>query len=406
MQSFDALPLRPDVLKGVLEAGYVRPFPIQAQAIGPLLEGRDLVGQAKAGSGKTLAFGIPLVQSVNERQQEVQGLVLAPTRELAVQITLELQKVGSFTAVRVVTIYGGQSMGVQLDALRKGAHIVVGTPGRTIDHIKRGTLRLGSVRFVVLDEADVMLDMGFIEDVDFILGRTPRGRQTALFSATMPGSIVRLSRKYMEDPVNVMVDEGVTSAETLEQFYARVERDRKLELLLDVLDKESRRSAVVFCRTRYGTIRLARELERRFHTVAALHGDLTQNQRDRSMALFRSGKADVLVATDVASRGLDIRQVDCVVNYDVPEDPAVYFHRVGRTARAGDVGRSYTFVSRDEEHDFARITARASAPVKPLREEDARRPQGPVLSSKGAHPWRHGRPERRRGNPGRWRRYR
>ncbi|MDG6964619.1 MAG: DEAD/DEAH box helicase [Nitrososphaerota archaeon] len=406
MQSFDALPLRPDVLKGVLEAGYVRPFPIQAQAIGPLLEGRDLVGQAKAGSGKTLAFGIPLVQSVNERQQEVQGLVLAPTRELAVQITLELQKVGSFTAVRVVTIYGGQSMGVQLDALRKGAHIVVGTPGRTIDHIKRGTLRLGSVRFVVLDEADVMLDMGFIEDVDFILGRTPRGRQTALFSATMPGSIVRLSRKYMEDPVNVMVDEGVTSAETLEQFYARVERDRKLELLLDVLDKESRRSAVVFCRTRYGTIRLARELERRFHTVAALHGDLTQNQRDRSMALFRSGKADVLVATDVASRGLDIRQVDCVVNYDVPEDPAVYFHRVGRTARAGDVGRSYTFVSRDEEHDFARITARASAPVKPLREEDARRPQGPVLSSKGAHPWRHGRRERRGGNPGRWRRYR
>lgn len=406
MQSFDALPLRPDVLKGVLEAGYVRPFPIQAQAIGPLLEGKDLVGQAKAGSGKTLAFGIPLVQSVNERQQEVQGLVLAPTRELAVQITLELQKVGSFTAVRVVTIYGGQSMGVQLDALRKGAHIVVGTPGRTIDHIKRGTLRLGSVRFVVLDEADVMLDMGFIEDVDFILGRTPRGRQTALFSATMPGSIVRLSRKYMEDPVNVMVDEGVTSAETLEQFYARVERDRKLELLLDVLDKESRRSAVVFCRTRYGTIRLARELERRFHTVAALHGDLTQNQRDRSMALFRSGKADVLVATDVASRGLDIRQVDCVVNYDVPEDPAVYFHRVGRTARAGDVGRSYTFVSRDEEHDFARITARASAPVKPLREEDARRPQGPVLSSKGAHPWRHGRRERRGGNPGRWRRYR
>ena len=406
MQSFDALPLRPDVLKGVLEAGYVRPFPIQAQAIGPLLEGRDLVGQAKAGSGKTLAFGIPLVQSVNERQQEVQGLVLAPTRELAVQITLELQKVGSFTAVRVVTIYGGQSMGVQLDALRKGAHIVVGTPGRTIDHIKRGTLRLGSVRFVVIDEADVMLDMGFIEDVDFILGRTPRGRQTALFSATMPGSIVRLSRKYMEDPVNVMVDEGVTSAETLEQFYARVERDRKLELLLDVLDKESRRSAVVFCRTRYGTIRLARELERRFHTVAALHGDLTQNQRDRSMALFRSGKADVLVATDVASRGLDIRQVDCVVNYDVPEDPAVYFHRVGRTARAGDVGRSYTFVSRDEEHDFARIAARASAPVKPLREEDAKRPQGPVLSSKGAHPWRHGRRERRGGNPGRWRRYR
>ena len=256
-----------------------------------------------------------------------------------------------------------------------------------------------------MDEADVMLDMGFIDDVAYILGKTPRGRQTALFSATMPGSIIRLSQRYMADPVKVMVDENVTSAETLEQFYARVERDRKLELLLDVLEKESQRSAVVFCRTRHGTIRLARELERRFHSVVSLHGDLTQNQRDRSMALFRSGKADVLVATDVASRGLDIRQVDCVINYDVPEDPAVYFHRVGRTARAGDLGRSYTFVSRDEEPDFARINARASAPIKPLREEDATRPKGPTLSSKGERPWRHGRRERHRGNPRHFRRY-
>ncbi|MDG6988118.1 MAG: DEAD/DEAH box helicase [Nitrososphaerota archaeon] len=405
MSSFEVLPLRPNILKGVLAAGYIRPFPVQAQAVGPLIDGKDFVGQARAGSGKTLAFGIPMVQAIDERQREVQGLILAPTRELAVQITLELQKIGSFTAVRVVTVYGGQSMNTQLDALRRGAHIVVGTPGRTIDHIKRGTLRLDSVRFAVLDEADVMLDMGFIDDVDFILGKTPRGRQMALFSATMPGSILRLSQRYMKDPVKVMVDENVTSADTLEQLYARVERDKKLELLLDILEKESRKSAVIFCRTRHGTIRLARELERRFHSVVSLHGDLTQNQRDRAMALFRSGKADILVATDVASRGLDIRQVDCVINYDVPEDPVVYFHRVGRTARAGDVGRSYTFVSRDEEHDFARITARASAPVKPLREEDARRPQGPVLSSKGAHPWRHGRRERHRGNPGRWRRY-
>lgn len=331
--------------------------------------------------------------------------MLAPTRELAVQITLELQKIGAYTSARVVTIYGGQSMRVQLDALERGAQIVVGTPGRTIDHIKRGSLRLDSVRLAVLDEADVMLDMGFIEDVDYILAGTPPGRQMGLFSATMPRSIIRLSQKYMTNPVRVIVDEGEPSSVTLEQFYARVERDKKLELLLDVLSNESRKSAVVFCRTRRGAIRLARELEKRFHSVASLHGDLTQAQRDRSMGLFRSGRADVLVATDVASRGIDVRQVDCVVNYDVPEDPTVYFHRVGRTARAGDVGRSYTFVSGDELADFARISALARVPIAPLREQDAKIPK-PSLSSKGPRPWHHPGRGRRRGNPRHFRRYR
>ena len=405
MDSFEELKLAPQVRRGVLSAGYIRPFPIQAEAIGPLLEGRNLIGQAKAGSGKTLAFGVPLVQAVDESLPWVQGLVLAPTRELAVQITLELQKIGAYTGVRVVTVYGGQSMNVQLDALRRGAHIVVGTPGRTIDHIKRSTLRLDSVRFVVLDEADVMLDMGFIDDVDYILAKTPPGRQMALFSATMPRSIVHLSQRYLADPVRVMVDQNEPSAETLEQFYARVERDEKLALLLDILGKENRKSAVVFCRTRHGTIRLAKELARRFLSVVSLHGDLSQNQRDHSMGLFRAGKADVLVATDVASRGLDIRQVDCVINYDVPEDPTVYFHRVGRTARAGDIGKSFTFVSGDESHDFARIVSLAKAPIKPLREEDAKKPVRPLLSSKGARPWRHGGRDRRRGNPRHFRRY-
>ncbi|MDE1853484.1 MAG: DEAD/DEAH box helicase [Thaumarchaeota archaeon] len=403
MDSFNELQLHPAIKKGVMSAGYLRPFPIQAQAIGPLLEGKSLIGQAKAGSGKTLAFGIPLVQAVDEKMPWVQALVLAPTRELAVQITLELQKIGSYTAVRVVTIYGGQSMNVQLDALRRGAHIVVGTPGRTIDHIKRGTLKLDSVKFVIVDEADIMLDMGFIEDVDYILARTQKNKQMALFSATMPRSIVQLSQRYMADPVRVMVDQNEPSAETLEQFYARVERDEKLPLLLDILAKENRKSAVIFCRTRHGTIRLAKELDRRFLSVVALHGDLSQSQRDHSMGLFRSGRADVLVATDVASRGIDVRQVDCVINYDVPEDPTVYFHRVGRTARAGDIGKSYTFVSRDEAPDFARILSLAKAPIKPLREEDARQPK-PTLSSRGPRPWRHGRGERNRGRPSRWRR--
>lgn len=406
MDSFDELGLSPAVKKGVDSAGYRRPFPIQALAIGPLLEGKNLIGQARAGSGKTLAFGAPLIQGVKENLPWPQALVLAPTRELAVQITLELQKIAAYTRVRIVPIYGGQAMNVQLDELRQGAQVIVGTPGRTIDHIKHGTMSLDSIRFVVIDEADVMLDMGFIDDVDYVLAKIPAGRQMSLFSATMPKSIIQLSHRYMVDPVRVMVDENEVSPETLEQFYARVERDQKLELLLDILSNENRKSAVVFCRTRHGAIRLARELERRFLSVVSLHGDLSQKQRDHSMELFRAGEADVLVATDVASRGIDVRQVDCVINYDVPQDPITYFHRIGRTARAGDIGKSYTLVSRDEGPDFARIVTLAKAPIKPLREIDARLPPKPTLSSRGSRPWRHGHGGKRRGNPRHFRRYR
>ncbi|MGP8124523.1 MAG: DEAD/DEAH box helicase [Nitrososphaerales archaeon] len=370
MESFSELDLSPEVLKGVDSVGYRKPFPIQEKAIGPLMAGRSIVGQAKAGSGKTAAFGIPLLHAVNPNDHRVQALVLAPTRELAVQITQELRKIGAFTGIKVLTIYGGQSMNIQLEALRRGVNVVVGTPGRVIDHLRRRTLRLDSVRFVVIDEADVMLDMGFIDDVDFILAATPDDRQLSLFSATMPRKIIELSERYMKDPEHILVDQDELSAETLEQFYAKAERPEKLELLLQVLKREKRGSTVIFCRTRYGTIRLAKELERRFLSVAQLHGDLSQNQRDHSMDLFRTARADVLVATDVASRGIDVRQVGCVINYDVPEDATIYFHRVGRTARAGDLGKSYTFVSRDENPDFARIMSLAKTPIKPLRPED------------------------------------
>ncbi|QQG48774.1 MAG: DEAD/DEAH box helicase [archaeon] len=408
MDSFMELHLSPAVRKGVDEAGYRRPFPIQAQAIGPLLEGRNLIGQAKAGSGKTLAFGIPLLHSIDTSLPVIQALVLAPTRELAVQITKELIKIGSFTGVRIVTIYGGQSMNLQLDALRRGPHVVVGTPGRTIDHIKRGTLRLGSVRFAVLDEADTMLDMGFIDDVDFILGKTPNSRQLSLFSATMPSSIMRLAEKYMPQSTHIMVDQNEPSPEALEQFYARVDADKRLELLLDILSKERRGSAVIFCRTKWGTARLARELERRFMSVVSLHGDLSQNQRDHSMSLFRSGKADIMVATDVASRGIDVRQIGCVVNYDVPEDPVVYFHRVGRTARAGDPGRSYTFVTPFEEGDFARILGQAKAEIRPLRPGDEKRRHVDKGQMRHAGGRQGGRWARKgdRGARQKWRRYR
>ncbi len=370
LDSFEEFDLSPEVLRGVKSAGYVKPFPVQSKAIGPLMAGRDVIGQARAGSGKTAAFGIPLLHAVNPSDRRVQALVLAPTRELAVQISRELSRLGAFTGISVLAVYGGQSMNVQLDALRSGVNVVVGTPGRTIDHLMHRTLRLDSARFVVVDEADVMLDMGFVEDVEFILGSTPADRQLSLFSATMPKRIVDLSERYMKDPERIFVDRDEPSSQTLEQFYARAERPEKLDLLLRILKMDNRGSTVVFCRTRHGTARLAKELGRRFISVAQLHGDLTQNQRDHSMGLLRSSRVDVLVSTDVASRGIDVRQVGCVINYDVPEDPAVYLHRVGRTARAGDLGVAYTFVSRDEVADFARILSRAKTPIKPLTPAD------------------------------------
>ena len=371
MQSFNELPLDPRLLKGVDSAGYQRPFPIQQLAIAPLLSGKSVIGQAKTGSGKTAAFGIPLLQSVDTGVNRVQALVLAPTRELAVQITAELKKIGAYTGIRMVTIYGGQSINVQFEALRRGVHVVVGTPGRVIDHLKRGTLNLDSARFVVLDEGDTMLDMGFIDDVEFILETTSESRQLSIFSATMPQPIIELARRYMKDPERILVDENNPTVETLEQFFAVVDQREKYPLLLDLLERLNPSSTVVFCRTKYGTRRLARELERRFMNVVPLHGDLSQQQRDHSMGTFRAGNADILVATDVASRGIDIRQVDCVINFDVPQDSLLYFHRVGRTARAGDSGKAYTFVSPEEFEDFDRIRRMAKFPIEPLRPEDA-----------------------------------
>ncbi len=363
--------LHPSLLKGVRSAGFEKPFPIQELAIGPLLSGRSVIGQAKTGSGKTAAFGLPMLNGINSDNRDVQALVLAPTRELAVQITAELKKLAAYTRIKVLTIYGGQSINVQLEALDHGVHVVVGTPGRIMDHIKRGSLDLSRVRFVVLDEADTMLDMGFIEDIEFILDSVPEPRQMGLFSATMPKRITDIAYKYMRNPEKILVSADEPQAETLEQFYAVGDSDEKLNLLLDLLEKERPASTIIFCRTKYGAHKLARELQRRYINAVPLHGDLSQHQRDHSMGVFRSGHADVLVATDVASRGIDISQVDCVINYDVPEDPLIYFHRVGRTARAGDSGKAYTFVSYDEQPDFERILGLTRAEIKPMRPEDA-----------------------------------
>jgi ATP-dependent RNA helicase DeaD len=312
-----------------------------------------------------------MLQAIDTARNEVQALVLAPTRELAVQIREEIQRLGAYTGVNVLAIYGGQSINVQLDHLRRGVHVVVGTPGRVIDHIKRGTLDLRKAKFVVLDEADTMLDMGFIEDIEFILDSIPQPRQMSLFSATMPQRIMDIAARHMKNPEKILVSADEPQADTLEQFYAVTGYDDKLQTLVDILETERPASAIVFARTKYGAHKLARELQKRYFNAVPLHGDLSQNQRDHSMRLFRDAKADILVATDVASRGLDISQVEAVINYDVPEDPLLYFHRVGRTARAGEGGRAITLVSGDEQSDFERILSLSKAAIYPLRKQDA-----------------------------------
>jgi ATP-dependent RNA helicase DeaD len=370
LSDFQELKLDPSILKGVEKMGYYKPFPIQERAIRPLLNGQDVIGQARTGSGKTAAFALPMLQSIDVGARRVQAIVLAPTRELAVQITEEMKKLGTYTGIKVIAIYGGQSINVQREALLHGVHAIVGTPGRVIDHIRRGWLDLSSAKFVVLDEADTMLDMGFIEDVEFILGRTPRNKQMCLFSATMPDRIARLAEKYMDEPERILVDTTEPSVETLDQYYAVVSHNEKFEFLVSLLQKERPESAIVFCRTKRGAHRLAMDLQRKGFEAVPLHGDLSQRQRDHHMNAFREGHADILVATDVASRGIDVSQVACVVNHDIPEDPHLYFHRVGRTARAGRTGKAYSLVSHEESGDFARILQMTRAPLAPLRAAD------------------------------------
>jgi ATP-dependent RNA helicase DeaD len=370
MTGFEGLGLDPRLQRSLKDLGFDEPFPIQELAIGPILNGTDVIGQAKTGSGKTAAFGLPLLQLVKPGLGRVQALILAPTRELAVQITEDLRKLGKYMGVRMVTVYGGQSISVQLEELAEGAEIVVGTPGRVIDFIDHNELNLGAVRYVVLDEADRMLDMGFIDDIEYILEAVPGRRQMSLFSATMPEEIIRLSSKYMSQPEKILVSADEPSVDELDQYYTLVENDEKLAKLVALLKKENPASAMVFCRTKSGAHRLARELEKRFFNVTPLHGDLSQQQRDKSMHAFRTGRADILVATDVAARGIDVPGVQLVVNYDFPEDPLIYFHRVGRTARAGNAGKSIALVTPDDFTTFRLAQELTKVPIKPLSPSD------------------------------------
>ena len=363
--SFETIKISPEVLRSLREIGYKGMFPIQAEAIPPLLEGRDVIGQAHTGSGKTAAYAIPIIEKVDGTKPYVQSLVVVPTRELALQVTDEFNKIARHKTVKAYSIYGGQAITPQIERLRKKTpQIVVATPGRLIDHLERGTIDLRDVRFVVLDEADRMLDMGFIEDVDYIMRKLPNDSQTALFSATMPGEIVRLSDKYMNKPVEILIDSDELSLDEIDQSYAIVDERSKFQALVEYIRKNQISSGIIFCATKIKTQRLAERLQIQGFRAAPIHGDLSQNRREHAMQNFRNGRIEILVATDVAARGIDVPAVGHVINYDVPQDPLTYFHRIGRTARAGRAGKAISLVSNSEYPDFNRIAGMTEAVIK------------------------------------------
>jgi ATP-dependent RNA helicase DeaD len=364
---FDSLRLRTELIRAIREAQYDWMFPIQEQAIPPLLEGRDVIGQAHTGSGKTAAFSIPMIEKLDASKPYVQALVVVPTRELAVQVTEEFNKLAKYAGLKAYPIYGGQSITPQIERLSKRTpQVIVATPGRLIDHIERETIDLQDVRVIILDEADRMLDMGFIDDVDYILRQLPSRNQIALFSATMPEEIRRLSSRYMRRPVEVLIDSDEISLESIEQRYVLVDERNKFNSLVEYLRRNGISSGIIFCGMKFRTQRLAEKLQAAGFKAAPIHGDLSQNQREHAMRNFRSGHIELLVATDVAARGIDVPEVSHVINYDVPQDPLTYFHRIGRTARAGRNGQAVTFVTESEYPDFSRIVGMTEVPITKL----------------------------------------
>jgi len=358
--TFRDLALPEPLLKALAEVGYEAPSPIQAQTIPHLLDGRDVLGMAQTGTGKTAAFALPILARIELKQAAPQALVLAPTRELAIQVAEAFQKYAAhLPGFHVLPIYGGQSYGPQLGALRRGAHVIVGTPGRVIDHMERGTLALGALRFLVLDEADEMLRMGFIDDVEKILKQVPPTRQVALFSATMPAPIRRIAQTYLKRPAEITVREKTTTVANTRQRYWLCTGATKLEALTRILEAEPFDGMLVFVRTKQDTIELSTRLEARGFACAPLNGDIDQRTRERTVARLKGGSLDIIVATDVAARGLDVERVSHVVNFDVPTDSESYVHRIGRTGRAGRKGEAILFVMPRERH-MLRIIERAT----------------------------------------------
>ncbi len=365
MSPFSDLGLFEPILEALRDLGYETPSPIQEQAIPEMLAGHDVIGQAQTGTGKTAAFGLPMIQAVDSSELEVQGLVLTPTRELCIQVTQALRAYGTRSGIDVVAVFGGAPIRTQQAQLKLGGHIVVGTVGRVLDLISRHSLVLHSCRFLVLDEADEMLALGFLEDVEKIIGMTPNGRQTALFSATMPEEIRKLAARHLYDPVTVKVKAATLTIDTVEQFALEVEGKEKNAALVRVLEAERPVQALVFVRTKIRCDQLYRTLRDKGMNVRALHCDMTQGSRDGVMLSFKGGRVPILVATDVAARGLDISTVTHVINFDVPTSPDVYVHRIGRTGRVGRSGRAITFVEPRQRRDLEAIERNANTTISP-----------------------------------------
>jgi ATP-dependent RNA helicase DeaD len=365
--SFDALGLHEGLVRALREVGYETPTPIQEATIPVLLRGSDLLGQAQTGTGKTAAFALPLLSRLDLAQREPQALVLVPTRELAIQVAEAFQKYAAhLPGFHVLPIYGGQSYTPQLQALRRGTHVIVGTPGRVMDHLERGTLALAGIRFVVLDEADEMLAMGFIDAIDTILARTPRDKQVALFSATLPTAIRQIAQRHLRSPQQITIRSRTTTAAGIHQRYWLVSGLHKLDALTRILEVESFEAMLVFVRTKQSTVELAERLVARGFAAAALNGDIQQSQRERTIAQLKAGTIDILVATDVAARGLDVERIGHVVNFDVPHDPESYVHRIGRTGRAGRSGQAILFIAPRERNLLRAIERATRQPIEAM----------------------------------------
>ena len=370
---FDSLGLIEPILKAVKQLGYELPSPIQRECIPLLMEGRDLIGQAQTGTGKTAAFALPILSQINTRSKKPQVLVLAPTRELAIQVAEAIQSYArNLSGFHVLPIYGGQGYDTQLRQLKRGVQVVVGTPGRVMDHIRRKTLKLDELTHLVLDEADEMLRMGFIDDVEWILDQTPDDRQIALFSATMPPQIRKVAQRYLNDPKQIKIATTTATAKTIRQRYWRVSGMQKLDALTRILEVERFDAILIFVRTKTATIDLAERLSARGHSCAALNGDIPQKQRERTVDKIKKGQIDILVATDVAARGLDLDRISLVINYDIPYDTEAYVHRIGRTGRAGRSGEAILFVAPRETRLLKAIEKATRQPIESMQVPSAK----------------------------------
>jgi ATP-dependent RNA helicase DeaD len=367
-ETFEQFNLRPELMQVIDEVGYEAPTPIQVKIIPHLLEGRDVIGQAQTGTGKTAAFALPILQQLDPKLNMVQGLVLTPTRELGIQVAEAFHTYGKHLGgVRISPIYGGQSIQTQIRRLQSGIHVVVGTPGRIMDHLRRGTLSFASLKVVVLDEADEMLRMGFIEDVEWILGQAPEGIQKALFSATIPQAVRRIADRYLKDPITIEIEHKTLTVPTTQQRYLSVTDQQKLDALSQVLETEvaPEEAVLIFASTKVRTADLAEKLQARGYAAEAMHGDMNQHQRENVVRRLRSGQLEIVVATDVAARGWDVERIGLVVNYDIPYDTEAYVHRIGRTGRAGRSGKAILFVTPRQKRMLREIERYTSQRIEP-----------------------------------------